>query len=142
VLAIIALRLAGKTRDEIAAELNVKPTTINQYMYVAGKNGWLSKRAIDPTDRLEYEIAHKVVRNLDEMLDSDNESRRDQATMKTAEGTLFKKFAEAAGQAPPLAIIGIRIEMPTSGEPAPIREGTTGGTMRWVEAEVVDGEKT
>ena len=140
VLAIIALRVQGKTNAEIAEILHVTPGTVHAYMYRAGKNGWLAKKAVDPTNRLEYEIAHKVVRNLDEMLDSDNESRRDQATMKTAEGTLFKQFADASAQAPPMAVIGIRIEMP-AGEPTPIREGTTGGTMRWVEADIVPGDE-
>lgn len=139
VLAIISMRVAGKSTDEIAETLHVKPATIRQYMWIAGKNGWLARRAVDPTDRLEYEIAHKVVRNLDEMLDSDNEGRRDLATMKTAEGVLFKKFGDAA-QAAPLAVIGIKIEMP-AGPAVTIREGTTGGTMRWVEGEVSDGEK-
>src|SRR5882672_3909280 len=105
-------------------------------MFLAGRNGWLSKHAVDPTDRLEYEIAHNVVRNLDEMLDSTNEDRRDLATLKTAEGTLFKKFAEVQNVAPPLTMIGVRIEMPNVGAPMPIREGTTGGEPLWKEGEV------
>jgi hypothetical protein len=140
VLEIIKGRIEGKTNDEIAQALGVKPATVRQYMFLAGKNGWLKKHAVDPADRLEHEIAHKVVRNLDEMLDSGDESRRDQATLKVADGMLFKKFAADAQQAPPLAVIGIRIEMPAA--PLTIREGTTGGAPRFVEAEVVNGDST
>lgn len=142
VLEIIKYRLEGKSNDEIAQALGVKPATVRQYMFLAGRNGWLKKHAVDPADRLEHEIAHKVVRNLDEMLDSEDVDRRDLATMKTAEGMLFKRFAaEQVAQAPPLAVIGIRIEMPPNVS-TEVREGTTGGAPRYVEAEILNGEKT
>lgn len=140
VLAIVAMKLDGKTNEEIALHLHIKESSIKQYMWLAGKNGWLRKHAIDPTDRLEHEIAHKVVRNLDEMLDSDNEDRRDTATLKTAEGMLFKRYATEPIAAPQLAVIGIRIEMP-AGAPVAIREGTTGGAQRWTEGVVVEGDQ-
>ena len=136
VMAIVALRLDGKNTDEIADILNVKPATIRQYMFLAGKNGWLSKVAVDPNDRLEHEIAHKVVRNLDEMLDSGDEDRRDAATMKTAEGMLFKRFQVDAQAPPPMAVIGIRIET-VAGLPNETREGTTGGNPRFVDGQVI-----
>ena len=141
VLAIISLRIQGKNTAEIATELGIKERSVNQYMYLAGKNGWLKKKAVDPNDRLQFELAQKVVRNLDEMLDSTDESRRDLATLKTAEGMTFKQFGEQANQAPQMTMIGIRIEMPTMPEGAPpmtIRPETTGGTPRWAEGEVVD----
>lgn len=141
VLAIIAMRIQGKNTAEIAAELGIKERSVNQYMYLAGKNGWLKKKAVDPNDRLQFELAQKVVRNLDEMLDSDDESRRDLATLKTAEGMTFKQFGEQASQVPQMTVIGVRIEMPTRAEGAPevtIRPETTGGTPRWIEADVVE----
>lgn len=141
VLAIISMRLEGKDNDEIAKVLGISPNSIKQYMYLAGRNGWLKNKAVDPNDRLEHEIAHKVVRNLDEMLDSPDESRRDVATLKTADGMLFKRFAEQQGQAQPLAVIGVRIEMPANGTMPTIREDTTGGTPRWAEGEVIDAPK-
>lgn len=141
VLAIIAMRLEGKNNEEIGKLLDIKPASVNQYMYLAGKNGWLKNRAIDPSDRLDHEVAHKVVRNLDEALDSPDEERRDKATKIVAEGMLFKRYNEQAQQAPPNLMIGVRIEMPnTPGTPAPtIREGTTGGEPLWREGEVVNG---
>lgn len=143
VLAIIAMRLEGKDNEEIGKLLDIKPASVNQYMYFAGKNGWLKNRAIDPSDRLDHEVAHKVVRNLDEALDSPDEERRDKATKIVAEGMLFKRYNEQAQQAPPNLMIGVRIEMPnTPGTPAPtIREGTTGGEPLWREGEVVDGSE-
>jgi predicted transcriptional regulator len=140
VLAIVAMKLEGKTKKEIGDHLHLSESSVNQYMWLAGKNGWLKKLAIDPADRLEHEIAHKVVRNLDEMLDSENEDRRDVATLKTAEGMLFKRFGTDAAQAPPLAVIGIRIEMPTGANaPTALREGTTGGAARFVDGQVIEG---
>lgn len=134
VLQIVALKLQGLTYEEMAPEIGLKVSSIRTYMHLAGKNGWLAKHAIDPTDRLQYELTHKVVRNLDEMLDSKDEERRDVATLKTAEGMLFKQLAEQTQQAP-MAMIGIRIEMP-AGANQTIREDTGGGTPRY---EIVDG---
>ena len=139
VLAIVAMKLGGKPTEEIAATLHIKESSIKQYMWLAGKNGWLKRHAIDPADRLEHEIAHKVVRNLDEMLDSDDSGRRDKATLATAEGMLFKRYATEGQQQPPLAIIGIRIEQ-APGTTTETREGTTGGNGRFVEGQVVGGE--
>lgn len=139
VLEIVKYRIEGRTNDEIAQLLGIKPASVRQYMFLAGRNGWLKKHAVDPADRLEHEIAHKVVRNLDEMLDSGDVNRRDVATLKVADGMLFKKFAAEAAAPPALAVIGIRIEMPAGAPQGPIREGTTGGSPRFVEAEVIDG---
>ena len=141
VLAIIAMRIQGKNTAEIAAELGIKERSVNQYMFLAGKNGWLKKKAVDPNDRLQFELAQKVVRNLDEMLDSTDEERRDLATLKTAEGMTFKQFGEQAQQPQQMTVIGVRIEMPPALEGAAavtIRPETTGGTPRWAEGEVVD----
>lgn len=135
VLAIIALRVQGKTHAEIAEALGLAEGSVRQYMWLAGRNGWLSRKAVDPTDRLQYEIAHKVVRNLDEMLDSDEESRRDSATMKVAEGMLFKTIAEQAQQAPAVTMIGVRVEV-VPGASTVVREGTTGGAGHYVDGEV------
>lgn len=140
VLAIIAGRVAGKSTEDIAAELNITEGSVRQYMWLAGRNGWLKKQAVDPKDRLEFEIAHKVVRNLDEMLDSDDEARRDHATIKTAEGMLFKQFADAASATPPVTMIGVRVEV-VPGANTQIREGTTGGAGHFVEGETVADTK-
>jgi hypothetical protein len=141
VLLIIGLRLQGKSTEEIATELGLKPATINQYMFFAGRNGWLKKTAIDPSDRLEHEVMHKVVRNIDEALDSPDEERRDRMTVKAAEGVLFQKYKNDQSQvAAPITMIGVRIEMPNiPGQPTPtVREGTTGGEPLWKEGEVSD----
>lgn len=141
-LSIVAMRVAGLTTEEIAKALNIKPASVNQYMWLAGKNGWLPKRGggfADPKDRMEYQIAHKVVRNIDEMLDSQDLDTRKEVTMETAKGTLFKKFGEvAAAPTSTNMVIAIRMERPTSTiELPPIREGTTGGQPKYIEADVV-----
>jgi predicted transcriptional regulator len=138
VMAIIAMRVDGKETSEIAKALSISEKSVGQYMWLAGKNGWLKRNAVDPTDRLQYEIAHKVVRNLDEMLDSDSEERRDHATLEVAKGTIFKQVADV-NAAPPLTMIGVRVEV-VQGANTAIREGTTGGTAHYIDGETLDGK--
>jgi hypothetical protein len=141
VLVIISMRLEGKDNEEIAAALNIKPASVNQYMYWAGKYGWLSKDAVDPNDRLTHELSHKVVRNMDEALDSDDEERRDRMTVKVAEGVLFPRYKDQQQTVAPMTMLGVKIEFShPPGEALPkVREGTTGGEPLWKEGEVVDG---
>lgn len=139
-MAILAMRLAGHTTDEIAADLQITSATIRQYMYVAGKQGWISRKGSQlpaPEDQIEYQLAHKVVRNLDEMLDSPDPEIRNNATLETAKGTIFKKFDQSNEQlVPPSMVLAIKIEIP-AGAPAEMREGTIGGKPRWIDAEVI-----
>lgn len=134
---IVTLRHAGMGEDEIAKALGLSRITLKGYVYKAAKNGWLSFD--DPKDQMEYQVMHKVVRNLDEALDSggvlmNGMPVRTQVALKVGEGTLFKAFSE---QAPPTqqTVVAIKIEMPTGGDTARIREGTTGGAPAFVDAE-------
>lgn len=138
VLAIISMRVAGQDTPDIAKALGISERSVNQYMWLAGKNGWLKKHAVDPADRMEFELQHKVVRNLDEMLDSDSEERRDHATLEVAKGTLFKKMTAEGNAVPPVTMIGVRVEI-VPGSNMTIREGTTGGSGHYIEGEVENG---
>jgi len=140
-LKIIAMRQAGVGEDEIAKALGLSRSTLAGYVYKAGRNGWLDLE--DPKDRLEYQVMHKVVRNLDEALDSEHILQtgmpvRSAVALKIGEGTLFKKFAEQAPVSQQ-TVVAIKIEMPISGQSAQIREGTTGGAPAFIDAEKVHG---
>lgn len=138
-LQIIAMRIAGMEDVEIAKALNISPKSISPYVYRAGRNGWLD---IDnPKERLQYQVMHKVVRNLDAALDSQailNTGMKESTavTLKVAEGTLFKQFAETPTGPVQQAIVAIKIEMP-QGAPQQMREDTIGGLPSHVEAEVL-----
>lgn len=141
-VAIVAMRAAGYTTDEIAAELKLKPSSISTYIHRATKEGFLVNKhgsmLHDPTDQVEYELAHKVVRNLNAALDdtlvtiADGEMKpvskeMREVTLEVARGTLFKKFDQPhEAPLPSMQILAIKVDMPTNGQ-VQAREGTIGG---------------
>lgn len=147
VMHIIAMRLAGIEETEIAKSLGIARSTISHYIYLAGKNGWLTAQDVpDPKDRLEYQLVHKVMDNLEEALDDDARHEtsgikvRHAVALKIAEGTVFKKFDQAVIQPHQKnTVVAIRIEMPP-GEPQQVREGTLGGVSNYIDTETVEGE--
>ena len=148
---IIAMRMAGMSKADIAKAVGIAERTVNQYVYIAGKNGWLANQEnwADPADKLEYEVSHKVVRNLEAGLDQEHAAivqgrliNKDSITAEVARGTLFKKFGDVAAQQPQAPnVLAIKIELPTTGSTDPVRVGAGGGTPRFVEAEVIDGSR-
>lgn len=147
VMHIIAMRLAGIEESEIAKSLGIARSTISHYIYLAGKNGWLTAQDVpDPKDRLDYQLVHKVMDNLEEALDDNARHQtsgikvKHTVALKIAEGTVFKKFDQAAvTPQQQQTIVAIRIEQPP-GEPQAIREGTLGGVSNYVDAETVEQE--
>ena len=139
-LAIMAMRLAGHDNETIAKELQLSQGSLNQYLWMAGKNGWIPRKRgfADPKDSLEFSLAHKVVKNLGDLLDSEDAETKKEVTLEVAKGTLFKRFSDQNAQAPQTTVLAVRIEMP-AGEPTIIRERTTGGRGRWIEGEVDAG---
>lgn len=142
-LKIVAMRQAGLGEDEIALALGLKRSTLAGYVYKAGRNGWLDSD--DPHDRLEYQVLHKVVQRLDEALDSNGVLMngmpvKTQVALKTAEGTLFKKFGQEQATTMPTTVVAIKVEMPAGVQVTEIREGTTGGAPAFIEAELNHGD--
>jgi predicted transcriptional regulator len=143
---ILAMRMAGNTNQEIAKALDIAERSIRQYIYLAGRNGWLveSENWADPADRLEFELSHKVIRNLDEAMDDDARNEKTGMKVKTAvalkvaEGTIFKKFSEAVVQPNHSNILAIRIETLVGTAVEVVREGAGGGTPRFTEGEIID----
>ena len=119
--------------QEIADYLKIKRTCISTYIWLASKNGWLTQFN-SAKEAIEYGLAHKVIRNLDEGLEDISRNEKTGLMVKTAvalkiaEGTLFKQFGDAteSGSTQQTAI-SIRIEQPR--EQQPMRPGTIGGSM-------------
>jgi hypothetical protein len=141
-LAIVAMRLAGYDTAEIAEDLRISKRSVRQYLWIAGKHGWLAQGVhgtlADPRDRLEFEIGHKVVRNLDQMLDSSDPAVRHEATLEAAKGTIFKAYdQQALVSAPNTNVLSIRVELPP-GAQSGMRADAISGTAAYVEGEVND----
>ena len=143
--AIVAMRAQGFSTEEIASELGIRPRCVTQYVYKASKDGWLPRTKgsafDDPKDSIEFELAHKVIRNLNAALDDEPvtidttgeikevSSRMHDATMELAKGTLFKRFdpPKESASLPGMQVLAIKIDMPTTGDTT-VREGSMGGS--------------
>lgn len=145
---IVALKIAGRDNDEIAKLVHLSPRTLKQYMYIAGQNGWLT--TADPDDDLEFRLKHKIVRNVEGVLDGTlvpNPSQQEM-TIAAAKGTgLFKQHdanAKGAMTLPPMAI-----QVNVIGGPAMLGqrtnshqldqfpEGSVGGCPAYVEGQAI-----
>ena len=121
---ILLMRVAGHEDAEIAEALGIKKTTLSTYVYYAGVNGWLNPEVMaNPADRVEYALLHKVVRNLEQSLDSTNPIERQEVTLEMAKGTLFKKWgSEVSAALPSSTVVAIKIEMPPGASSMPTEE--------------------
>ena len=143
-VAIVAMRAQGYSTDEIAHELKIRPRSVHNYVYLATKSGFLTNKKgsffADPKDSIEFELAHKVVRNLNAALDDEPITVESgeikpinkviyEATMELAKGSLFKRFDQPKDTAalPSMQVLAIKIDMPTTGDTT-VREGSIGGT--------------
>lgn len=137
VVRILALRTRGYSLAEVGEAMGLSPNTVRGYLYRAGRNGWLEDMD-DPRDRIEHDVLHKVVRNMSEALDSADESRRDDMTIKVAQGTIFKTFDQSAQAAQPNVLaLALKIEH-VQGAITEVRQGAIHGKPAFVDAEVVD----
>lgn len=126
----ISMRVAepGITNIEIARRMGILPATLNNYIYVARKAGWLEFS--DPLLRLEHEIIPKTIDNLNSFLDAKDK----QVTIEVAKGTIFKMFQESKGiSEAPKTILALKIEMPPAAEGmVKVATGMVVGTPRMV----------
>lgn len=137
-LKIVTMRAAGLSDEEIAKGLGIAKSTLYSYVYKAGKNGWLDFD--DPKDQLEYQLMHKVVRNLDQALDDEYRNEKTGEQVKTrvalemAAGALYPKLAGAAQVTTGPALVGIKIQI-VGGDPGTMREGTIMGGADYIDVE-------
>lgn len=140
---IMALKIEGLDNDEIAKRVGLAPRSLRQYLWIAGKNGWLT--VADPQEEVDYRLAHRAVSNLDELLharDANTGMPDKEITLATLRGTGIFRTHDA-----PVAGIGngqqnilqINIQTPT-GPVTTIRAGSMQGAPAFVEGDLV-GEK-
>lgn len=137
--AIVAMKIQGYDNDEIAAKLNLSVRSLRQYMWIAGKNGWLTTS--DPRDVAEFDIAHQVVDGLRVLVNHRNALGLPdkEVILKSAEGLgIFKDAKQPVEQAAPSNVLTINVVMP-GGERPEVRPGTTLGVGAYVEGEEVNG---
>lgn len=153
VLAIIALKTAGYSHEQIAKEMGVTRATISTYLWRANRaaqDGWLKDEKTgrslldDPTERIEYELTNKVVDNLAAMLNSEQILERGQksvkmeATFEMAKGVLFEKFKKSPeGVSNAINALKIEIVMPSTGGNTARADSMGGEPIRYVDADIV-----
>jgi len=136
-LKIAAMELAGIDRDQIATVLGMARCTVTDYLYKAGRNGWLDHD--DPRKALEYQLLPQAVRELHEGMKSNailatGMKERTAVALKVADGALYPRV-DTAAVSPSTSIVGIKIEV-LGGTPQ-MREGTMAGGSQYLEAESV-----
>jgi predicted transcriptional regulator len=163
VLAVLALQAQGHKRKEIADALGLTDHTVRQYLYTANKRGWLNHNSfIDPEDQLDIVLRSKAVRNINTVLDEQEEIVVDKETgEKELTGRLSdravdmtKEVAKGLGMlkshsvekgitAPPVAMaLRVQVEIPqlpanSDHKTLPLpREGSVGGVPVF-DAEIV-----
>jgi hypothetical protein len=135
---IYGLKLLGWTADEIGKHVGLAPATIHNYMYRAGRNGWIDEWS-NAKEHIEYGLVPKAIRNLNEALDSDIPTVRQEFGLEIAKHTIFKEFGQESQKSSPLNIIGVRVEV-VPGAVTEVRAGTTGGRPAFIEAEEFEVE--
>lgn len=141
VVAIVSLKLQGFSTVEIGEQLGLKPASIRQYMWIAGKNGWLT--TADPHDVADNILVHRVVSNLEELLHSRNVATGlpdKEVTLEAAKGFgIFKDHTKAEAPAAQQAnVLTINFQFPKQDGPLPtVRAENVGGSPAYIDAEVV-----
>lgn len=122
------------TNNEIAGKLGISPHTLNDYIRIGVKEGWLNFS--DPLERIEHDLIPQVVDNLSHFL----KNRDKQVTIETAKGTVFKTFEQSKGiSAAPVTVLALKIE---AVDPTTVKAitGQIVGKPRTLEIEAIDVE--
>ncbi len=146
VSAIVALKIQGFSTAEIAEQLSIKPASVRQYLWIAGKNNWLSTH--DPHEIAHSKLIHRAVSNTEEWLNA-----RDARTgLPDKEFTLeaMKGLGVFGGASPAQQsdagqtnVLAIQITMPASTATLPqMREGNAAGAPAYIDGQVLDGSNS
>jgi len=140
-MAYLALKAQGLKLQAISDTINVPKDTIQTYMKRAHAKGWLNPTKLDVEDQIELTIPERVVRNVNEFLDS----RDKDVTIEAAKGVgIFKNHAavKVDGQVGVGFALRVQVDLPqgiAALSPIQIRPGSVGGTPA-IEAEIVDND--
>jgi uncharacterized protein YdbL (DUF1318 family) len=140
VAGILALKVQGFNTNEIAEQLNLKPASVRQYLWIAGKKGWLSTS--DPHEIAHSQLVHRAVSNAEEWLharDARTGLPDKEFTIEAMKGFRLFNTGGPAEQSEQHAtnVLAIQITMPQSGNLPQMREGNAGGQAAYTEGEVI-----
>lgn len=146
VMATIALKAQGLKYAEIAEQLELSVNTIKTYLFRAEQKGWLNLDSFsDPEDKLDVVLRSKAVRNINALLDGDEDFKGDkETTLEVAKGLGMLKqhqVVKSDQQTTVGVALKVHVEMPPglSSAGAAIRSGSIGG-MPAFDAEVIEEE--
>jgi hypothetical protein len=145
-IAAMALRYQGVKWPEISEQLGLQRNTLETYVKLSRKKGWLADvQFVDPDDALEFTIKDRVISNLRTVLDERTDDgaltgRAVDVTVEAAKGTgMFKQHQ--AVKVDNTSTIGValrvQVEHAPMGTAIQIRDGSIGGTPAIV-GEVVE----
>ena len=142
---ILAKKVMGFSTNEIAEELGIKAASVRQYLYIAGREGWLDTR--DPHEKVHSELVHRAVSNLEEWMtarDSRTGLPDKEVTLETAKLMLFNNGGPAQqAEGGHTNVLAIQITMPQAGVALPqMREGNAGGEPAYCEGEVLNAPRS
>lgn len=142
--AIMAMRIEGRSNDEIAEALNLSVRSIRQYVWIAGKNGWL--RTDDPHEYAESVLIHKAVKGFEELLDSRHERTHlpdKEVILESMKGLgIFKDQTKTEAPVNQQAnMLTINVVMP-EGAVSTVRPGTVAGVPAYVEGVSLDSSRS
>lgn len=143
VAAIIALKVQGYSTAEIAEQLQLKPASVRQYLWIAGRNGWLNTQ--DPHEKAHSELVHRAVSNLEEWMharDARTGLPDKDITLAAASGLgIFGGGPAQQQEHQATNILAIQITMPQGGNLPTMRDGNAGGAPAYIEGEIVATKK-
>ena len=140
-LQLVNLKVSGLDLKQAAEQVGISYGYARNLVSMAGKYGWFLP--VDPAEKLELVIAHKVVKNVEEFLDHPHPMIRMDMTKEAARGIgLFKQHTSDKGSAvPQTTVIAIKIENPNENtvtvDPKLI-EGKVGGVPMYQDGDVIE----
>lgn len=134
-LKALAMRRLGHENAAIAAALELTVPSLNNLMYLAGKQGLIDFDS--PKEELEGALWPAAIQNMKEFLDDKgNPDRQERATFKVHDGMVKALYAERGGDpAQMVTMIGIKIEPVANA--TPVRAGMIGGEPAYTDGETV-----
>jgi hypothetical protein len=145
VSAILAMKVQGYSTNEIAEHLSLKPASVRQYLWIAGRQGWLSTQ--DPHEIAHSQLVHRAVSNLDEWLHA-----RDARTGLPDKEVMLeslKGMGIFGGSTPQQQndgaqtnVLAIQITMPHGNNLPQVQEGSVAGVPAYLEGELVSAAQS